>query len=185
MKILGHTGASCLEGQARTCWLTGFSGAGKSTLANALAHALRLQSRSVCVLDGDELRAGLCSDLGFSAADREENMRRTAHLARLLNDQGIHAIAALISPTRAGRASAREIITPERFVEIHVNTPLEVCLQRDPKGLYARAQQDQTIAMTGLKAPYEPPEQPDLRINPHEVSLDEAVNRLLSLIIER
>lgn len=162
-----------------TYWLTGLSGAGKTTLAQALAQHLRSLGQVVCVIDGDDLRAGLCRDLGFSAADREENMRRTAELAQLLNRQGIRVIAALISPTLAGRAAARQIISPAHFVEIHVNTPLEICQQRDPKGLYARAQQDSTLAMTGLKAPYEAPERPDLRINTHETSLEEAVRQIL------
>ena len=125
-----------------TFWLTGLPGAGKSTLAQALATELRARAVPACVLDGDELRAGLCRDLGFSTADREENMRRVAHLARLLNDQGICAIVALVSPTLAGRAAARRIVSPQTFVEIHVSTPLEVCQQRDPKGLYARTAQD-------------------------------------------
>lgn len=105
-------------------------------------------------------------------------MRRTAQLARLLNVQGIHVIAALISPTIAGRAAARQIISPERFVEIYVSTPMEICRQRDPKGLYARAQQDSTLALTGLKAPYEAPEWPDLRINTHETPLEDAVRQI-------
>lgn len=169
------------EQLSRTFWLTGLPGAGKSTLAQALAQALKNLSVAVCVLDGDELRAGLCADLGFSASDRAENMRRTAELARLLNAQGIHVIAALISPTIAGRAAAQQTISPERFVEIHVSTPLEICRQRDPKGLYTRVQHDSTLALTGLQAPYEAPENPALRINTHETPLADAVQQILNL----
>lgn len=162
-----------------TYWLTGLPGAGKTTLAEALAQSLRNTQQAVCVLDGDMLRAGVNQDLGFSAVDRETNVQRTAHLARLLNEQGITAIVALISPTRTGRAAARDIISPGRFIEIHINTPLAICQQRDPKGLYARAQQDSSLALTGLQAPYEAPEQPALRINTHETPLADAVRQML------
>jgi adenylylsulfate kinase len=121
-------------------WFTGLSGAGKSTLAQALAKHLRTLGQAVCVLDGDDLRTELCKDLSFSDADRAENMRSAAAMAQLLNSQGITVVAALISPLAAGRAATREVIGTDRFVEVHVNTPLEVCQQRDPKGLYARAQ---------------------------------------------
>lgn len=170
-----------LKSHALTYWLTGLSGAGKTVLAQALAQQLQTAGQAACVLDGDELRSGLCSDLGFSAADREENMRRTAHLAHLLNRQGIHVIAALISPTIAGRSAAQQTISPECFVEIHVSTPLEICQQRDPKGLYARARHDSTLGLTGLQAPYEAPVQPALRINTHETPLADAVRQILNL----
>ena len=158
-----------------TYWLTGLSGAGKTTLAHALAQHLRTLGQAVCVLDGDELRAGLCRDLGFSAADREENMRRTAELALLLNSQGVDVIAALISPTTAGRAAARQTIGTAHFIEIHVNTPLAVCQQRDTKGLYAKACQDSSFALTGVSVPYEPPNDADLCIDTSQLSLQQAV----------
>lgn len=163
----------------RTYWFTGLSGAGKTTLAYALSHALTRQSHNCCVLDGDELRAGLCRDLGFSPADREENMRRVAHLARLLNDQGINTVVALISPTVAGRSMARQIISEARFTEIHVSTPLKICQERDAKGLYAKAKGDRALLLTGLKAPYEVPISPDLSINTADTSTDEAIRRIL------
>ena len=164
-----------------TYWLTGLSGAGKTTLAQALALHLRTLGQTVCVLDGDELRDGLCRDLGFSVADRAENMRRTAALAQLLNRQGINVIAALISPTSAGRAAARQTIGPAQFIEIYVNTPLAVCQQRDTKGLYAKARQDSSFALTGIKAPYEPPFDADLCIDTSQLSLQQAVARICSL----
>ena len=161
-----------------TYWLTGLSGAGKSTLA--LAQHLRALGQAVCVLDGDALRAGLCRDLGFSAADRAENMRRTAELAKLLNDQGITVVAALISPTSAGRAAARQTIGSAQFIEIYVNTPLDVCQQRDTKGLYARARQDNSFALTGIAAPYEAPTCADLCIDTSQLSQHEAVASICS-----
>ncbi|MBK7003035.1 MAG: adenylyl-sulfate kinase [Rhodoferax sp.] len=164
-----------------TYWLTGLSGAGKTTLAIALAQHLRALGQSVCVLDGDELRAGLCRDLGFSVVDREENMRRTAEMAKLLNGQGITVIAALISPTTAGRAAARQIIGSAQFIEIYVNTPLAVCQQRDTKGLYAKASRDSNFALTGIKAPYEAPTDADLCIDTSQLRLQEAVERICSL----
>lgn len=163
-----------------TYWLTGFSGAGKSTLAEALAQHLRTLGQAVCVLDGDELRTELCKDLAYSSEDRTENMRRAAAVAQLLNRQGITVIAALISPIAAGRAAARQMIGTEQFIEIHVNTALAVCQQRDPKGLYARAQNEPTLSLTGMGALYEPPLAPDLCIDTSQLSLPQAVARIAS-----
>jgi adenylylsulfate kinase len=163
-----------------TYWLTGLSGAGKTTLAQALSHRLQNLGQAVCVLDGDELRAGLCRDLGYSAADREENMRRTAEMAQLLNSQRIAVIAALISPSSASRAAARQTIGPPQFIEIYVNTPLAVCQQRDTKGLYAKAIQDSSFALTGIKAPYEPPLDADLCIDTSQLNLKDAVDCICS-----
>lgn len=164
---------------AITWWLTGLPGAGKTTLAQALAASLRTQGAPVCILDGDELRAGLCKDLGFDEASRAENVRRAAHLASLLNSNAIHAIVAMISPAASARAAAYSVIGLDRCKEIYVCTPLDVCELRDPKGLYARARANPLAQMTGIQAPYEPPQSPALRIDTSTVGLNEAVQLLL------
>jgi bifunctional enzyme CysN/CysC len=143
--------------RAVTVWLTGLSGSGKSTIARALERALHAQGRHAFVLDGDTLRAGLNQDLGFSREDRAENVRRTAEVARVLNDAGVIAIVALISPFREERAGARTIVGAERFVEVYVDTPLEVCEARDTKGLYAKARAGELPEFTGISSPYEAP----------------------------
>lgn len=164
---------------AFTWWLTGLPAAGKSTLAQALARTLQAMGESVAVLDGDVLRTGLCQDLGFSDADRMENMRRVAEVAVILNRCGTHAIVALVSPTRAGRDRARQILGTQGFIEVHVSTSLEVCRQRDPKGLYARAAQDPAIGLTGVQAPYEAPLAADLSIDTARLSIEEATRLLI------
>ena len=165
---------------ARTWWLTGLSGAGKTALAHALASALRDRREPACIIDGDDLRAGLCQDLGFDAASRAENVRRAAHLALLLNSNAIHAIVAMISPAASARAAAYSVIGLDRCKEIYVCTPLDVCEHRDPKGLYARARSAQLAQMTGVHAPYEPPEQPALRIDTSVTALPLAVQQMLA-----
>lgn len=167
---------------AITVWFTGLSGAGKSTLANALRVHPVFDRRAVAVLDGDQLRTGLCRDLGFSAADRSENVRRVAEVARLMNDAGVNVLCALISPLAAQRASARSIVGPDRFVEVHVATPLEVCESRDPKGLYRKARAGEISQFTGLGSPYEVPEQPDLRLDVGGETPETSVRRLAELL---
>lgn len=175
-----------------TWWLTGLPAAGKTTLAEALAAALRAAGEPACVLDGDRVRQGLSRDLGFAEADRLEQQRRVAEMAALLNAQGIHAIAALVSPQRAGRAQARAIVGEAAFVEVHVSTPLAVCQRRDPKGLYAEAARRHRLppptaaepapagqGLTGVDAGYEPPESPALRIDTAQLPLPQAVAALL------
>lgn len=145
-------------------WLTGLSGAGKTTLACALARALRTHGVLTYCLDGDVLREGLCSDLGFSPADRAENIRRVGEVAALMADAGLVVTAAFISPYAEGRAAARRRCPAGRFVEVHVATPLAICRERDVKGLYARADVGEIEDLTGVGAPYEAPEAPDVRV---------------------
>ena len=163
-------------------WLTGLPAAGKTTLAGEIAGRLRTMGVSVRVLDGDDLRDGLNADLGFSDADREENVRRFAEVARLFLDSGLVVLAAVISPFRSGRERARTIIGAGRFVEIFVDAPLEVCQQRDPKALYAKARDGKLAGLTGFDAPYEAPENPSIHLRTDEETpeaLAESVIRYL------
>ena len=163
-----------------TWWLTGLPGAGKTTLAKALAERLHQQHLPVCVLDGDEIRKGLSADLGFGPVARRENIRRVAEVARMLNAAGVYAIVALVSPARDHRAMARAIVGSEHFVEVHVATPPGVCEQRDPKGMYAAARRGAIANFTGVSAPYEAPEKPDLAIDTSITDLAAAVDRLIA-----
>ena len=171
--------------RALTVWLTGLSGSGKSTIARELERTLHEQGRHAFVLDGDTLRTGLNQDLGFSREDRAENVRRTAEVARVLNDAGLIAIVALISPFRAERENARAIVGAERFVEVHVDTPLEVCEARDVKGLYAKARAGEVPEFTGISSPYEAPLEPALVLQAGSETLAESAARLLVLIQTR
>lgn len=164
---------------AATWWFTGLPGAGKTTLAQALGAALRERGEPVCVIDGDELRTGLCNDLEFDEASRAENVRRAAHVAQLLNSNAIHAVVAMVSPSMKARAAAYTTIGVGRCKEIYVCTPLEVCEKRDPKGLYARARANQLTQMTGIQAGYEAPVSPALRIDTSQIEIQVAVQRLL------
>ena len=165
--------------KATTWWLTGLPGSGKTTLAQALAQSLRLRGEAACVIDGDELRMGLCKDLGFDEASRAENVRRAAHLAQMLNANAIHAIVAMVSPASTARAAAYAAIGADRCKEIHVSTPLAVCEQRDPKGLYAKARANQLTQMTGIQASYEVPVAPALRLDTSVIHVEQAVQQML------
>jgi len=169
------------ERAAVTLWLTGLSGAGKSTLAAALAAQLSARAVPHLCLDGDVMRTGLCRDLGFSAADRQENIRRVAEVAALLNRAGLTVICSLISPLQADRDRARAIIGAEKFLEVYLCTPLAACEQRDPKGLYRRARRQEIHEFTGISAPYEPPQTPALSIDCSHEPVERAVTRLLAL----
>lgn len=168
----------------RIVWFTGLSGSGKSTIANELERRLYQLGRHVYLLDGDNLRHGLCSDLGFSAADRTENIRRAAEVARLFADAGFICIAAFISPLRADRDRARSLIAPGRFIEAFVDAPLEVCRRRDPKGLYLRADRGEIKNFTGISAPYEPPLRPEATLHTDRDSVGDCVDQLLTLLGE-
>ena len=164
---------------ALTWWMTGLPGSGKTSLATALAEQLRSQGQMSCVLDGDALRAGVCADLGFSEADRERNVTRVAHLAQLLNQQGIHALVALVSPSAPARAAARGIVGEAAFREVHLSAPLAVCEARDPKGLYARSRAGQLANMTGVQAGYDIPATPHARMDSSRCSVAAAVQQWL------
>lgn len=156
--------------QGATVWLTGLSGSGKSTVAHACERRLVARGRPAYVLDGDNLRHGLNADLGFSAEDRAENVRRVGHVARLMADAGLVVLVPLISPYRADRDRVRERHAEADlpFVEVHVATPLEVCEARDPKGLYAKARAGELRGFTGIDDPYEPPLDPELVLRPED-----------------
>ncbi|MPQ66247.1 MULTISPECIES: adenylyl-sulfate kinase [unclassified Pseudomonas] len=165
-----------------TVWLTGLSASGKSTLAFALEQRLLDKGQLSFVLDGDNVRHGLNSNLGFSAEDRAENIRRVAEVAKLMNEAGLIVIAAFISPFTQDRALARTIIGAEHFREVHVSTSLRVCESRDPKGMYNKARLGNLPNFTGISSPYEVPEQPHLRIDTQNVDLDAGVDQLIALI---
>ncbi|GAA5170320.1 adenylyl-sulfate kinase [Viridibacterium curvum] len=165
----------------QTIWLTGLSGSGKSTIAQALHERFECDHINATVLDGDVIRKGLCADLGFSPADRSENIRRIAHVCKLLNDASLTCIVAFISPYRADRELARQIVGAERFLEVHIATALAVCEERDPKGLYAKARSGELPSFTGISAPYEAPEHPALRLDTLNTPLSECVAALMKL----
>jgi adenylyl-sulfate kinase len=164
-------------------WLTGLPAAGKSTIGAALEERLVELRRFAYLLDGDNLRHGICGDLGFSAADRDRNVSRAGQLARLFADAGGVAIVALVSPFTDARDAVRQLHARcgLRFIEVHVDTPLEVCVARDPKGLYARARAGELSGVTGIDDPYEPPIHPDLRVS-DDVAVPVAVNAVLRLL---
>jgi bifunctional enzyme CysN/CysC len=159
-----------------TVWLTGLSGSGKSTIASALAARLVARHLLAYTLDGDNLRHGLNGDLGFTEADRTENVRRVAEVARLFADAGVVALVPVISPYRAGRDHARRIHEDAglAFVEVFVDTPIDVCEERDPKGLYAKARAGELKGFTGIDDPYEPPLQPEVMVSAVVTTPDEA-----------
>lgn len=166
-------------------WLTGLPGAGKTTIAEALCSRLDDLGLGAFVLDGDRLREGLNRDLGFTAHDRQENIRRVAEVARLFAEAGLLTIVALVSPMTSDRAAARRIAGAIAFVEVHVHAPLAVCEARDPKGLYRQARTGLLAGLTGIDAPYEAPLQPDLLLDTGAIACGEAVTRLVALLAGR
>lgn len=163
-------------------WLTGLSGSGKSSIALRVERHLLELGRVAYTLDGDNIRHGLCSDLGFKPEDRRENVRRVGEVVRLMADAGVIAIVALISPYRAERTAVRARLPEGRFVEVFVDTPLAICEQRDPKGLYARARSGEIPNFTGISAPYERPETPELVLPTAELDVDACVLRVIDRI---
>jgi adenylylsulfate kinase len=174
--LLGQKGA--------TLWFTGLSGSGKSTMAFTLEHALVQRGKLAYVLDGDNIRHGLNKNLGFSAADREENIRRIGEVAKLFADGGVIAMTSFISPYRKDRDGVRALHVEAKlpFIEIHVNTPIETCEQRDPKGLYKKARAGQLKNFTGIDDPYEAPLQPELTIDATSTSPEQATVLLLEYL---
>ena len=166
-------------------WFTGLSGAGKSTLANAVNQALFERGLATYVLDGDNVRHGLCKDLGFSDADREENIRRIGEVAKLFLDAGVIVLTAFVSPFRADRDKARALVADGDFLEIHCAADLAVCESRDPKGLYAKARAGQIKEFTGISSPYEAPEKPELCLDTGAQDLEQCVAAVINLLEER
>jgi bifunctional enzyme CysN/CysC len=166
-------------------WFTGLSGSGKSTIANLVEQALFSAGRHCYSLDGDNLRHGLNRDLGFTAADRVENIRRAGEVAKLMMDAGLIVLASFISPFRADRQMLRELIGAENFLEIHVDAPIETCMARDPKGLYAKAKAGLIPNFTGLGSPYESPETPDIRLGTVASTAEDCAAQVLAALRQK
>lgn len=173
-----------LKQKGALIWFTGLSGSGKSTIAFTLEHALVERGHMAYCLDGDNVRHGLNKNLGFSADDRKENIRRIAEVGKLFVDAGIVTCTAFISPYRGDRDDAREVVG-DRFIEVFVDTPLDVCEERDPKGLYKKARAGEIKGFTGIDDPYEAPEKPEVVINTANLSPQEATVQLVELLEQR
>ncbi|HIR37670.1 MAG TPA: adenylyl-sulfate kinase [Candidatus Limisoma gallistercoris] len=185
-KMLSRQDKEQLLGQrGLMIWFTGLSGSGKSTVAIALERELHKRGLLCRILDGDNIRCGINNNLGFSPADRVENIRRIAEVGKLFVDTGIITIAAFISPNNDMREMAAKIIGKDNFVEVYISTPIEVCEQRDVKGLYAKARRGEIKDFTGVSAPFEAPQSPDLELDTSSLSLEESVNSLLSYILPK
>ena len=165
-------------------WFTGLSGAGKSTLAHALEDELHARKIRTFVLDGDNVRRGLCKDLGFSEEDRTENIRRIGELSKLMMDAGVLVLSAFISPFQKDRQIVRGLVDKGDFIEIYCQASLEVCEARDPKGLYAKARKGDIPEFTGISSPYEAPEHPELLINSGKKTIEDCVNQILEYMME-
>lgn len=175
--------ASMKNQTPRVLWFTGLSGSGKSTIANEVEKKLALMNRHTFLLDGDNVRHGLNKDLGFTESDRIENIRRIGEVAKLMTDAGLIVLTAFISPFRADRQLVRDMIDGGEFIEIHVDTPLEVAEERDVKGLYKKAREGKLKNFTGIDSPYEPPESPEIRVNTVEMTPEEAADHIIAKIL--
>ena len=184
-KISAAQRQDMLQQEPRLIWLTGLSGSGKSTLALRLEHYLFHKGYKVYLLDGDNMRCGLNSDLGFSAEDRRQNVRRVSEVAKLMLDAGLVVIGAFISPYAEERELARKTVGADRFTEVYINCPLSVCEQRDTKGLYAKARKGLIPDFTGVSAPYEVPAAPDVEVKTAEESVEASLHKLVSFVEPR
>lgn len=176
-QLNGHRGVAV--------WFTGLSGSGKSTIAHLVEERLHQRGCRTYTLDGDNVRHGLCSDLGFSEQDRTENIRRIAEMVRLFLDAGTIALTAFISPLREHRELVRQLVGPDCFVEVYCACPIEVCEQRDVKGLYRRARAGEITEFTGISAPYEAPLEPDLVVHTHHMPIEECAEQVVRRLRER
>ncbi|VXD19075.1 adenylyl-sulfate kinase [Marinoscillum sp. 108] len=190
--IIPHDHAIKLEDRVRKngyapklIWFTGLSGSGKSTLASAFEVYLFNQGYGTYILDGDNVRSGLNKDLDFSDSSRVENIRRIAEVSKLFVDAGVVVLTAFISPFRADRAQARDLVGGENFIEVFVDTPIEVCEQRDVKGLYAKARAGKIPNFTGIDSPFETPEHPDVHIRTAGQSVEESLKELIEQIVPK
>lgn len=185
-KMLGRSDKEQLLNQRGVMiWFTGLSGSGKSTLAIAMERELQKRGLLCRILDGDNIRSGINNNLGFSEADRMENIRRIAEIGKLFVDTGIITLAAFISPNNDMREMAANIIGKQDFMEIYISTPLEECERRDVKGLYAKARRGEIKNFTGISAPFEVPAHPALSLDTSKLSVEESVNKLLELILPK
>lgn len=166
-------------------WFTGLSGSGKSTIANALDVALFERGYHTFLLDGDNVRHGLNKDLGFSNEDRVENIRRIGEVSKLFTDAGMIVLSAFISPFTTDRRLVRNLFPAGEFIEVFMDTPLQTCEERDPKGLYEKARAGKIKHFTGVDSPYEAPERPEVRLDTSQMSVDDCVNRLISYLLDR
>lgn len=184
-KITQEERKKLLRQDAATIWLTGLSGSGKSTIAYELERVLIFAGHAAFTLDGDNIRFGLSRDLGFAPSERTENIRRIAEVCKLFNDAGMMVVTAFISPYRADRIMARDIIGANRFIETHLATSIEVCEERDPKGLYKKARAGQISDFTGISAPYEAPENPSLVVDTSKGDVVRSVSQILQFVTPR
>ncbi|MFT5645446.1 MAG: adenylylsulfate kinase [Aureispira sp.] len=170
--------------RSKVLWLTGLSGSGKSTIAQHLERKLYNEGFFTQVLDGDNIRSGMNSNLGFSPEDRTENIRRISEIAKLYLHSGVVTINSFISPTIAIRQMAKDIIGAEDFIEVYINTPLEVCEARDVKGLYKKARKGEIKGFTGIDAPYEAPINPNIEVKTHNMTIDESVDVIYNYLLD-
>jgi len=174
-KINKHTRAEHMQQKPAVIWFTGLSGSGKSTLASLLEQKLATAGHHTYLLDGDNIRHGLCGDLGFTEKDRVENIRRIGEVAKLFVDAGLIVLTAFISPFKDDRNFCRQLLDSHEFIEVFVDTPLDVCEQRDPKGLYQKARQGEIQHFTGIDSPYEAPQNPEIHLRNTDGSPEQAV----------